>query len=211
MVFFSTGVTSVFVFRFIFVLSASLSCRLYKLVNSPAELCECGAAVLEAALGGGDGSGGRSAALGWVGDGGELLALFAEGGGGGAGALAELCGAGADLAGGGHRRRCLVPWVCSFVEVGWFKFLRCAGSLDVGDSFGGLLGLAESLLSFVEAVVGAAEGGEHGLLVAGLAALEGAGDEGHVVAVGGFEVVDQAVLLVDLADDAVDGGFDLGK
>ncbi len=101
MVFFSIGVTSAFVFRFITVLSASLSCRLYKLLNSPAELCKCGAAVLEAALGGGDGSGGRSAALGWVGDGGELLALFAEGGGGSAGALAELCGAGADLAGGG--------------------------------------------------------------------------------------------------------------
>lgn len=47
--------------------------------------------------------------------------------------------------------------------------------------------------------------------MAGLAALEGAGDEGHVVAVGGFEVVDEAVLLVDLADDGVDGGFDLGK
>lgn len=101
MVFFSTGVTSAFVFRFIVVLSASLSCRLYKLVNSPAEFCKCGAAVLEAALGGGDGSGGRGTALGRVGDGGELLALFAEGGGGGAGALAELCGAGADLAGGG--------------------------------------------------------------------------------------------------------------
>ena len=53
--------------------------------------------------------------------------------------------------------------------------------------------------------------GEGGLLVAGLAALERAGDEGHVVAVGGFEVVDQPVLLVDLADDGVDGGFDLGK
>ena len=78
-----------------------LSCHLYKLLNSPAELCKCGAAVLKAALGGGDGSGGRSAALGWVGDGGELLTLFAEGGGGSAGALAELCGAGADLAGGG--------------------------------------------------------------------------------------------------------------
>ena len=78
-----------------------LSCRLYKLLNSPAELCKCGAAVLEAALGGGDGSGGCGAALGWVGDGGELLAFFAEGGGGGAGALAELCGAGADLTGGG--------------------------------------------------------------------------------------------------------------
>lgn len=87
---------------FTFILAPLLqSCCLYKLFNSPAELCECGAAVLEAALGGGDGSGGRSAALGWVGDGGELLALFAEGGGGGAGALAELCGAGADLAGGG--------------------------------------------------------------------------------------------------------------
>lgn len=97
------------------------------------------------------------------------------------------------------------------MEVGWFKFLRCAGALDVGDFLGGLLGLAECLLSFVEAVVGAAEGGEHGLLVAGLAALEGAGDEGHVVAVCGFEVVDQPVLLVDLADDGVDGGFDLGK
>lgn len=97
------------------------------------------------------------------------------------------------------------------MEVGWFKFLRRAGSLDVGDFLGGLLGLAQSLLSLVEAVVGAAEGGEHGLLVAGLAALEGAGDEGYVVAVGGFEVVDQAVLLVDLADDGVDGGFDLGK
>ena len=48
-----------------------------------------------------DGSGGRSAALGRVGDGGELLTLFAEGGGGSAGALAELCGAGADLACGG--------------------------------------------------------------------------------------------------------------
>lgn len=78
-----------------------LSCRLYKLFNSSAELCKCGAAVLEAALGGGDGSGGCGATLGWVGDGGELLALFAEGGGGSAGALAELCGAGADLAGGG--------------------------------------------------------------------------------------------------------------
>lgn len=78
-----------------------LLCCLYKLLNSPAEFCECGAAVLEAALGGGDGSGGRSAALGRVGDGGELLTLFAEGGGGGAGALAELCSAGADLAGGG--------------------------------------------------------------------------------------------------------------
>ena len=97
------------------------------------------------------------------------------------------------------------------MEVGWFKFLRCAGALDVGDFLGGLLGLAECLLSLVEAVVDAAEGGEHGLLVAGLAALEGAGDEGHVVAVGGFEVVDQPVLLVDLADDGVDGGFDLGK
>lgn len=101
MVFFSTGVTSAFVFRFIVVLSASLSCRLYKLVNSPAEFCKCGAAVLEAALGGGDGSGGCGAALGWVGDSGQLLALFAEGGGGSAGALAELCGAGADLTGGG--------------------------------------------------------------------------------------------------------------
>lgn len=97
------------------------------------------------------------------------------------------------------------------MKVGWFKSLWCAGSLDVGDFLGGLLGLAQSLLSLVEAVVGAAEGGEHGLFVAGLAALEGAGDEGHVVAVGGFEVVDQPVLLVDLADDGVDGGFDLGK
>lgn len=78
-----------------------LSCCLYKLFNSPAELCKRGAAVLKAALGGGDGSGGRSAALGRVGDGGELLTFLAEGGGGGAGALAELCGAGADLAGGG--------------------------------------------------------------------------------------------------------------
>ena len=78
-----------------------LSCCLYKLLNSPAELCKCGAAVLKAALGGGDGSCGCGTALGRVGDGGELLALFAEGGGGGAGALAELCGAGADLAGGG--------------------------------------------------------------------------------------------------------------
>ena len=78
-----------------------LSCYLYKLLNGLAEFCECGAAVLEAALGGGDGSGGCGTALGWVGDGGQLLALFAEGGGGGAGALAELCGAGADLAGGG--------------------------------------------------------------------------------------------------------------
>ena len=76
-------------------------CCLYKLLNGPAELCKCGAAVLEAALCGGDGSGSCGAALGWVGDGGQLLALFAEGGGGGAGALAELCGAGADLAGGG--------------------------------------------------------------------------------------------------------------
>lgn len=101
MVFFSTGVTSAFVFRFIVVLSASLSCRLYKLVNSPAEFCECGAAVLEAALGGGDGSGGCGTALGRVGYGGEFLSLLAEGGGGSAGALAELCGAGADLAGGG--------------------------------------------------------------------------------------------------------------
>ena len=101
MVFFSTGVTSAFVFRFIVVLSASLSCRLYKLLNRFAELCKCSAAVLEAALGGGDGSGGRSAALGWVGDCGELLTFLAEGGGGSAGALAELCGAGADLAGGG--------------------------------------------------------------------------------------------------------------
>lgn len=97
------------------------------------------------------------------------------------------------------------------MEVGWFKSLWCAGSLDVGDFLGGLLGLAQSLLSFAEAVVGTAEGGEHGLFVAGLATLQGAGDEGHVVAVGGFEVVDQAVLLVDLADDGVDGGFDLGK
>lgn len=78
-----------------------LSCRLYKLFNSPAEFGKCGAAVLKAALGGGDGSGSCGTALGRVGDGGELLALFAEGGGGGAGALAELCGAGADLAGGG--------------------------------------------------------------------------------------------------------------
>ena len=91
----------------------------------------------------------------------------------------------------------------------WLRVVRKA--LDVGDSFGGLLCLAESLLCFAEAVVGTAEGGEHGLLMAGLAALEGAGDEGHVVAVCGFEVVDQAVLLVDLADDGVDGGFDLGK
>lgn len=97
------------------------------------------------------------------------------------------------------------------MKVGWFRFLLCAESLDVGDFLGGLLGLAEGLLGFAEAVVGAAEGGEHGLLVAGLAALEGAGDEGYVVAVGGFEVVDEAVLLVDLADDGVDGGFDLGK
>ena len=97
------------------------------------------------------------------------------------------------------------------MEIGWFRFLRCARPLNGGDFLGGLLGLAQSLLSLVEAVVGAAEGGEHGLLVAGLAALEGAGDEGYVVAVGGFEVVDQAVLLVDLADDGVDGGFDLGK
>lgn len=96
-------------------------------------------------------------------------------------------------------------------KVGWFKFLRCARPLDVGDFLGGLLGLAQSLLGFAEAVVGAAEGGEHGLLMAGLAALQGAGNEGHVVAVGGFEVVDEAVLLVDLADDGVDGGFDLGK
>lgn len=71
--------------------------------------------------------------------------------------------------------------------------------------------MAERLLGFAEAVVGTAEGSEHGLLMAGLATLEGSGDEGHVVAVGGFEVVDQAVLLVDLADDAVDGGFDLGE
>ena len=78
-----------------------LLCCLYKLFNGPAELCKCGAAFLKAALGGGDGSGGCSAALGWVGDGGELLTFFAEGGGGGAGALAELCSAGADLAGGG--------------------------------------------------------------------------------------------------------------
>lgn len=97
------------------------------------------------------------------------------------------------------------------MEVGWFKFLRCARPLDVGNFLGGLLGLAQSLLGFVETVIGAAEGGEHGLLVAGVVALEGAGDEGHVVAVGGFEVVDQPVLLVDLADDGVDGGFDLGK
>lgn len=86
---------------FVDAYSTLLFCCLYKLLNSPAELCKCGAAVLEATLGGGDGSGGRSAALGWVGDGGELLTLFAEGGGGCAGALAELCGAGADLAGGG--------------------------------------------------------------------------------------------------------------
>ena len=78
-----------------------LSCYLYKLLNSPAELCKCGAAVLEAALGGGDGSGGCGTALGRVGYGGEFLSLLAEGGGGSAGALAELCGAGADLAGGG--------------------------------------------------------------------------------------------------------------
>ena len=78
-----------------------LSCYLYKLLNSPAKLCKCGAAVLEAALGGGDGSGGCGTALGRVGYGGEFLSLLAEGGGGGAGALAELCGAGADLAGGG--------------------------------------------------------------------------------------------------------------
>ena len=86
---------------FVGAYSTLLCCCLYKLFNSPAELRECGAAVLEVALGGGDGSGGRSAALGWVGDGGELLTLFAEGGGGSAGALAELCGAGADLACGG--------------------------------------------------------------------------------------------------------------
>ena len=78
-----------------------LSCYLYKLLNSPAKLCKCGAAVLEAALGGGDGSGGCGTALGRVGYGGEFLSLLAEGGGGSAGALAELCGAGADLAGGG--------------------------------------------------------------------------------------------------------------
>ena len=101
MVFFSTGVTSAFVFRFIVVLSASLSCRLYELFNSPAEFCKCGAAVLEAALGGGDGSGGCGAALGWVGDGGEFLTFLAEGSGGCACALAELCSAGANLAGGG--------------------------------------------------------------------------------------------------------------
>lgn len=97
------------------------------------------------------------------------------------------------------------------MKVGWFKFLWCAGALDVGDFLGGLLCLAECLLRFVEAVVGAAKGGEHGLFVAGLATLQGAGDEGHVVAIGGFEVVDQPVLLVDLADDGIDGGFDLGK
>lgn len=78
-----------------------LSCCLYKLLTRPAELCKRGAAVLEAALGSADGSCGGSAALGWVGDGGELLAFLAEGGGGCAGALAELCGAGADLASGG--------------------------------------------------------------------------------------------------------------
>ena len=78
-----------------------LSCYLYKLLNSPAKLCKCGAAVLEAALGGGDGSGGCGTALGRVGYGGEFLSLLAEGGGGSAGALAELCGAGADLTGGG--------------------------------------------------------------------------------------------------------------
>ena len=89
------------VFRDAILCSRLLSCCLYKLFNSPAELCKRGAAVLKAALGGGDGSGGRSAALGRVGDGGELLTFLAEGGGGGAGALAELCGAGADLAGGG--------------------------------------------------------------------------------------------------------------
>ena len=77
------------VFTFILV-PLLLSCRLYKLFNSPAELCKCGAAVLEAALGGGDGSGGCGTALGWVGDGGQLLTFLAEGGGGGAGALAEL-------------------------------------------------------------------------------------------------------------------------
>ena len=76
-------------------------CCLYKLLDSLAEFCECGAAVLEAALGGGDGSGGCGAALGRVGYGGEFLSLLAEGGVCGAGALAELCGAGADLAGGG--------------------------------------------------------------------------------------------------------------
>lgn len=88
------------IFTFILV-PLLLSCRLYKLLNGLAKLCKCGAAVLKAALGGGDGSGGRSAALGRVGDGCELLTLFAEGGGGSAGALAELCGAGADLTGGG--------------------------------------------------------------------------------------------------------------
>ena len=86
---------------FVDVYSTLLRCCLYELLNSLAEFCECGAAVLKAALGGGDGSGGCGAALGWVGDGSELLALFAEGGRGGAGALAEVCGAGADLAGGG--------------------------------------------------------------------------------------------------------------
>ena len=89
------------VFRDAILCSRLLSCCLYKLLNRFAELCKCGAAVLKAALGGGDGSGSCGTALGRVGDGGELLALFAEGGGGGAGALAELCGAGADLAGGG--------------------------------------------------------------------------------------------------------------
>ena len=86
---------------FVDVYSTLLRCYLYKLLNSPAELCKCGAAVLEAALGGGDGSGGCGAALGRVGDGGEFLTFLAEGGGGSAGALAELCSAGADLAGGG--------------------------------------------------------------------------------------------------------------
>lgn len=89
------------VFRDAILCCRLLSCCLYKLLNRFAELCKCGAAVLKAALGGGDGSGGCGTALGRVGDGGELLTLFSEGGGGGAGALAELCGAGADLAGGG--------------------------------------------------------------------------------------------------------------
>jgi len=86
---------------FVDVYSTLLRCCLYELLNSLAEFCECGAAVLEAALGGGDGSGGCGTALGRVGYGGEFLSLLAEGGGGSAGALAELCGAGADLAGGG--------------------------------------------------------------------------------------------------------------
>ena len=89
------------VFRDAILCCRLLSCCLYKLLNRFAELCKCGAAVLKAALGGGDGSGRCGTALGRVGDGGALLALFAEGGGGSAGALAELCGAGADLAGGG--------------------------------------------------------------------------------------------------------------